>query len=238
MPFLSYGSFVHVQNDPAITIRTSAKYSPRSIVELIKYSVGIKGVIHGADQNTVKANIALLEAAYLVDGNDLILYADDQSTVLHGFLSSSFLGGTRVTSRPSYPIGTGAEYSTFRNYEITVEGDLPNTANNILDYEDNIEFEGTGGPRYVFLETDVGPPQQQVTRQQTLYRARQQGRSMGMFTYAPVAPPFAPGALQPAQTRVKFASPKRVGNNLAYYTAEWSYFFESSTPLTGLPIQI
>jgi hypothetical protein len=243
MPYLFYGNtnYFHAQNEPQVVIATSAKFNNRAIVEYVREVWNIKGVIHGTNNDTASTVAALvaLEAAYSFNGFDLILYEDDQKTILHKLLTSPALGGTRVTSPPHYPIGDGAELSTFRNYAITVEADYPNTANNILDYYDTLELEGDGGPRYVNLETDAGQPQLQVTRQQTVYRARQQGRSEGLFDYAPVAPPiFQRPILQGAQTRIKFTSPKRVGNSKAYFVAEWSYFYESPVPIGGLPQQI
>jgi hypothetical protein len=233
--FLKYGSYTHAQNEPAVQISKRAVFSPRGFRRAVRETWRIVGVLHAPDQPSLTAAIAGLRSAYNVNGLDLALYLDDQVTLTDHVLSSAAsLGGTRVTAL-EFPTGVGAEYSTFRSYSITVEADFPDVSNNLLDFSETLSFEGTGGPRVVFLDTLEGLPQPQLAQQRTTYRARQQGRAVGLAGYPPVAGPIWPAAeMQPAR-RLALRSPKRVAGNLTEFVVEWSYVFESPAPLAGLP---
>ena len=236
--YLRYGSYTHAQNEASVVIDTAVMYTPRAEIEMIRYTFAIKGVIHGTSQNNLLANIAALENAYkFANGYDLVLLEDDLVTVFSQLPSGTSLGGTRVKNGPSYPVGDGAEGSTFRTYTITLEADYVNVNNNILSWQDNLQLTG-GGPRYVFLGVLSGAPQQQIAQQQTTYKATQSGQSVGMFGYAGAAPPVFPQAILPEQTSITLTSPLRVGNNFRDWVTAWSYSFESTTPLDGFPVSL
>ncbi len=233
--FLRYGAYTHAQNEPAVQIGKRAVFSRRGYRQAVRETWRIVGVLHAADQPGLTSAIAALRSAYNVNGLDLGLYLDDGVTLTdHALVSGNTLGGTRVTAL-EFPTGTGAEYSTFRSYSITVEADFPDTTQNLLDFSETLSFEGNGGPRMVFLDTLVGLPQQQIVRQQTTYRARQEGRAVGQATYPPVAPPIWPAAELPDQRRLILRSPRRVASNLTEFVAEWTYVFEAVSPLAGGP---
>ena len=233
--FLKYGPYTHAQNEPALQIAKQAVFSPRGYRQAVRETWRIVGVLHAASQTSLTAAIAGLRAAYSVNGLDLGLYLDDGVTLTdHVLVSSATLGGTRVRSL-EFPSGAGAEYSTFRSYSIAVEADFPDTSNNLLDFSETLSFEGTGGPRIVFLDTLEGLPQEQISRQRTTYRARQEGRAVGLASYPPVPPPIWPAAEMQPHRRLVLRSPRRVAANLTEFVAEWSYVFESNVPLAGGP---
>ena len=232
---LKYGTYAHAQNEPVVQISKRVLFSPRGNRRVTRETWRIVGVLHGADQAGVTAALAALRTAYSTNGLDLALYLDDGATPTdHRLLSSATLGGTRVTAL-DFPTGAGAEYSTFRSYVITVEGDLLDTSNELLDFSETISLEGTGGARVVFLETLSGAPQPQITRQFTTYRARQEGRAVGLTNYPAFAAPIWPGAELPTERRLTLRSPKRFAGNLSEFVVEWNYVFESVTPLSGSP---
>jgi hypothetical protein len=233
--YLKYGSYTHARNEAAVQIGKRVVFSPRGYRQAVRETWRIVGVLHAVDQPGLTVAIAGLRAAYSANGLDLGLYLDDGATPTDHVLSSgATLGGTRVTAL-EYPVGAGAEYSTFRSYSITVEADVPDTSNNLLDFSETVSFEGTGGPRIVFLDTLAGPPQPQIARQFTTYRARQQGRAVGFATYPPVPPPLWPAAELGDQRRLALRSPKRTAASLSEFAAEWTYVFESVAPLVGGP---
>ncbi len=233
--YLKYGPYTHAQNEPAVQIGKRAVFSPRGYRQAVRESWRIVGVLHAASQSSLTAAIAALRSAYSVNGFDLQLYLDDQTTPTdHALISAASLGGTRVTAL-EFPTGTGAEYSTFRSYSIAVEADFPDTGNNLLDFSETVSFEGSGGPRVIFLDTLDGPPQPQMAQQQTTCRARQQGRAVGLATYPAVAPPIWPAAEMQEHRRLVLRAPRRVAGNLTQFAVEWSYVFESVGPIAGLP---
>jgi hypothetical protein len=232
---LKYGTYAHARNEPAVQIEKRALFSPRGNRRGTRETWRIAGILHGADPAGVTAALAALRTAYSTNGLDLGLYLDDGVTPTdHRLLSSATLGGTRVLAL-DFPVGAGAEYSTFRSYVLTVSGEIVDTSSELLDFSETLSFEGTGGPRIVFLETLTGVPQPQVTRQYTTCRARQEGRAVGLTTYPAFPAPLWPAAELPHERRLTLRSPRRIGANWSEYIAEWSYLFESVTPLSGSP---
>src|SRR5260370_18125202 len=180
--FLKYGSYTHAQNEPAVQIAKRAVVWAGGYRQAVRETWRIVGVLHAAAPAALTAAIAGLRSAYNVNGLDLGLYLDDQTTLTDHVLSSgASLGGTRVTAL-DFPTGSGAEYSTFRSYSITVEANFPDASNNLLDFSETLSFDGTGGPRVIFLDTLEGLPQPQLAQQRTTYRAREQGRATGRAT--------------------------------------------------------
>src|SRR5262245_20752918 len=223
--YLKYGSYTHAQNEPAVQIARRALFSPRGYRQAVRDTWRIVGELHAASPTALTAAIAGLRSTYKLNGLDLGLYLDDQTTHTdHALLSGASLGGTRVTAL-DFPSGSGAEYSTFRSYSITVEADFPDASTNLLDFSETLSFDGTGGPRVVFLDTLEGSPQPQLAQQRTTYRARQQGRAVGLATYPGAAPPIWPTAELLPERRLVLRSPRRIAGNLAEFVVEWTYVF-------------
>lgn len=240
MAILKWGSFSFVQDDPQVQISVRQKYNARKIVELTTVVWDLNGVAvtnAGLGLNCM-TTVASYAAALQNNDRDLVLYANDGTTVLHSLLTGSSLGGTRVTAGVEYPKGEGSEIATVRTWHATIEADYPNTGNNILDWQDKIEYEGSGGPRYVFIPTLNGTPQQQTVYQQTTYKARQQGRSVGFASYVPPAPPMFPNAVLPERTRIAYSTPQKANRSSHTYVVEWAYEFESISPLQGFPVPV
>ncbi|MBS0263891.1 MAG: hypothetical protein JSS02_18275 [Planctomycetes bacterium] len=232
--YVQYGTYAHARNEAAVQIGKQALFSPRGYRRGLRETWRIVGVLQAADPGSLTEALASLRTAYATNGLDLGLYHDDGTPTDHRIISANTLGGTRVL-HSAFPEGTGAEYSTFRSYSITVEAETPDTTHDVLEFSEVVSFVGTGGPRLVFLETLAGPPQTQIARQFTTYRARQEGRAVGLTSYPTVPPPVWPAAELVDQRRVSLHTPRRTATSLSEYAVEWAYQFESTTPLTGTP---
>lgn len=232
---LAYGNYSHAQNECAVVISKRPYYSSRGFRQGVRETWTITGVLQASTQAGITTAIALLRSAYAVNGLDVALYLDDGSTLTdHFILSRNTLGGVRVIAF-EFPNGTGAEYSTFRSYSITLEADFADATPLLLEFDESLDFSGTGGARRVLVETMDGPPQEQIVANRTIYRASQSGRSVGSFTWPPIPSPIWPAAEMLERRRTKRKTPRRVGNNATEYAVEWSYEFESGSPLSGNP---
>src|SRR5262249_53494469 len=144
--YLKYGPYTHAQNEPLVQIANRAIFSPRGYRQAVRETWRIVGVLHAASATALTAAIAGLRSAYNVNGLDLGLYLDDQTTLTdHALISGASLGGTRVTAL-DFPVGAGAEYSTFRSYSISVEADFPDASKHLLHFSGTLSFRGTRGP--------------------------------------------------------------------------------------------
>ena len=242
--YLQYGSYVHDQGECAITIARTSRIE-NGIVLGYTERWNVQGRLQitptgdaAADQAQLSARITAMQLAYAQQGLNLGLYFDDGTPSVHYLQSARTAGGTRVAKPPEFPLGTGAEYSTFRNFALAVEAEFLDSSIGLVSWTESLSFFG-GGPQFGFLLTLNGPPQKQLLRQQTTYRATQQGEAVGLTAY-----PVAPGPLWPAdehsdQRHVAQTLPQRTGSgpNAVYYDfkTRWSYVFESAAPLVGVP---
>jgi len=232
---LRYGSFAHDQNECAVVISKRAVFSPRGERMSTRETWHVTGIRHAASQSALTSALAELRNAYSVNGRDVGLYLDDGVTPTdHVLISAAAIGGVRVVAL-DFPRGEGAEYSTFRTYRLILEAEFADGSSNLLEYYESLSFEGTGGPRRVFLEVLEGLPQEQIGTQATLSRATQQGRAVGLAGYPIPPPPVWPAAERPDRRRFTLRTPERSGGQFLRYQVEWSYTFESITPLAGTP---
>ena len=143
-------------------------------------------------------------------------------------------------------MGEGAEYTTFRNYQIIAECDISilevlsqigigggkgrNQQGGItLSYNEVISTRGTGGPRIVVLETMGGPPVKQVVSKQTSVYTTQSGSATGMYGYPTVPPPLDPANEIADRRLVQKEIPTSVSpfGKESIYKISWSYEFVS-----------
>lgn len=232
---VKYGTYAHENNEVTVAISRRSQYSQRGILEYTRESWVMRGFIQAASQSALTTAIDSLRTAYATNGYDVGLYLDDGTTLTsHYMTSSNARGGVRVVDL-EFPEGEGAEYSTFRSYGITLEADFYNTSDNFLEWDEEISFEGTGGPLRVFIPTLDGLPQEQITAQYTTYRATQEGSALGLGGYPFYPPPIWPDAELQFLRRTSQKAPKRIGSDYVGYGISWSYTFESVSPISGRP---
>lgn len=233
---LKYGAYAHALGEATIVISTSALATPRGGKIGQRERWEIAGFLQAATQADLTRAIDALKAAYAIDGQELAIYLPDGVTRTSHVLGAS---RARVVSGPSFPEGRGAEYSTYRSYQIVIEADMPTWAAGAapLVWEESLSFSG-GGARFVYLTTLAGPPQRQRVAQATTFRVTQAGRAIGEVAYPAPSGPLWPAAEHIDQRRIERHSPRqpRAGGGWTEYEIAWHYAFESAWPLAGEPI--
>jgi hypothetical protein len=181
--------------------------------------------------------IALMEAAFKVDGQDLTLTMPDGSISAHALKSSACLGGTRVTKLASYPEGDGIEYVTLRSYELEVQGEVYDlaTANSLWSFEETLAIVGNCGPVVGWMTPKYGNSIQQVWKSQSTCTAIQSGSAKGMFGYPQLPNPLWPGFEKESAREVTPGQPRKFGTAFNLYPIDWKYYFESGVPLSATP---
>lgn len=238
--FLRYGSFSHEVDEAAVVIAKTALLTEAGVPYAILHRWSIRGRLTADDQAGITTAIRNLAEAYSVPGKDISIRFDSGSTSAHQILSSQAVGGVRIIEPPSFPIGDGAQYSTFRDYTIVVEAEVPTglSGSSFLLWVETINFSG-GGPRDVYIETINGPPQLQRVNEFTVFRASQSGSAVGYRGYPIVPGPIWPGAEIIPDRQISYRSPRASGRGSSRshteYPVTWSYQFHSAVPLNGLP---
>jgi hypothetical protein len=232
---LKYGSYAHSDNEVQITISRRSRIEDNGLRASFVESWNIRGVLQAANPAALTAAIAALEAAYSASGQDLVFFENDGTTeTAHKLANATAIGGVKVVSGPGYPAGSGAEYSTFRTYAITVEAEYP------LDVDDPIAWTqtlvaGGGGARFVMLQTLTGSPVRQQEAENTPYWALQTGTAKGLLDYPTPDDPMFPDDEHVDRRRIVHRTPEIIEGVPAGFVVSWSYSFESVSPLVGEP---
>ena len=234
--YLKYGSYQHAANECAVVISREGIFSADGVPMGYRERWDIQGRLQADSQAAVTAAIGALQSAYAAHGQDLGLYLDNGAITSHHLASAATAGGTQVVVPPSFPEGKGAEYSTFRNYAVAVEGVVVDTAHPILSWVEALNFTG-GGPEFGFLETLNGVPQKQLLKQATTFKATQQGQAVGHGSYPFIPAPLWPNAEHVHLRDIYYQTPVRKGLSglVTEFPVRWSYAFESELPLVGSP---
>lgn len=236
--YLKYGDYQHASGEVSVVISKQGMFSDAGLPRGVRERWDIQGQLQAASPAALTAAIDALSAAYAVQGQDAGFYFDDGTPSSHRIDNASANGGVRVVVPPSFPQGKGAEYSTYRNYTLSLEAELLDPEATILTWHERLNFVG-GGPQFAFLQPINGLPVKQLLRQATPYRATQSGEAIGYQAYPAPAAPLWPDAEHLDQRELHYELPKRMGlaANATYteYKVSWSYHFEAATPLLGLP---
>lgn len=232
--YLTYGNYTFPSGECRIVINKQARYSPRGTLDVTVETWTVSGTIIASTQADIRTAINSLQSALSTNNQNVVFYHDDGTMSSHALLMSQAAGGIRVTGL-SFPEWKGGQYATGRTYQFTVEAQYPNTAPEILSYQETLQFIGSGGPRYAYLELINGSPQRQQVSSQTLFRATQSGNAIGKGAYPIFPAPLWP-QLEDGEARVRsLTGGEYIGGVLTNFGIQWGYSFTSDVPLFGLP---
>lgn len=242
---LRYGSYTHPVGEVEVIITSSAERSDRGLLLGLRERWTIRGFLQAADQDALTTAINSLKSAYSQDDQTLSLIYDTGGTTAHSVVPSNTMGGIKIISPVSFPVGKGAEYSTYRQYEVILEAIIVNSVTlsgtaRTEEYDESIAYTSTGGPRFVYLNTLQGTPVKQFVNQQTTQGLVQQGRAVGRYAYPTPSQPIWPDAEHVDLRQISYEAPQRTGNIGSQFTqwaVSWSYVFESAQELSGMPTQ-
>ena len=238
---LAWGAFRFLQGEIATDITHPRQFDDANNAWAELRTWQINGRLNNPTGSlaTMTKRIRAMEAAFALDNQDLILYAPTGERTAHALLNADCIGGTKVTVAPSYPDSQGAQYVTYRDFTVTVQGLVPIAGDRspLKSFQESIQFSG-GGPLTHHLEPLVGAPIKQLGKQQTVYRAVQSGSAVGILArpnLLAIAPPIWPGQeVRPLRT-ITPGTPKRQGNTFIDWPISWQYTFEAATELVGEP---
>lgn len=232
--YLKYGNYSHPSGQTVVTISRQVTHdaygSPQHETQIWQ----IAGRMEADTQAALTTALQALDAAYSVDRYDIGLYLEDGTPTAHRLLSGSTITGTLVTNRPEYPTGEGAQYSSYRDYRITVQGTIPIInvpgGESLISSQETLEITGDGGASFVVREQLVGLPIAYQVKQRTKTTATQAGYAEGYGKYPFAAQPFNNLWLKRELSRVKYIPPARTytgASSKQVFRVEWTYLFES-----------
>jgi len=231
--YLQYGNYQHQPGECSISISRRSLLTENKIMYAYVETWQILGRLQADDIPSLTAAIQALEAAYYIPNQDLGLFNDDGTPTDHTLGNAGSNGGVILIQPPAFPEGRNAEYSTFRNYSITLEAEYPYVGmGRLLSWSETLSFRGTCGPIWGFLATINGEPEQQLFRQQSSMTVTQSGQATGWDAYPLPAGPIWPYLEHQEQRSILMELPT---TRSRHRTVAWNYVFESSSPLMGQP---
>lgn len=229
------GSYQHDLYEAALTIQRKPVYAGTGNRLGYTETWGVSGFLQADDQSALTTAILDLERAYARDGDDIRLQTVGGSDSAH-ILRASDCRYIRC-SPISYPVGTGAQYSTYRTFEATIEAFIasddtgqrpaPGSIGDLESYTESIEYSGTGGPVKVFVPVVLGDwPEQQINSKSPIV-IRQSGSAVGATGKPNIPPPLFPDRIQNPMSDYKVGVewPKTLKPVRGQYPVSWSYTF-------------
>jgi len=239
--YLKYKSYTHTAGETELSISRETLYSEHDEPWAVRERWDILGRLQITDKGTVAANqtamttaINALKTAYASGSGDLVFYDDSGAATSHSMLTASAVAGVKVVAPMSFPEGRGAEYSTFRNYTVSLEATFLDSSAGLISWTESISYRGTGGSEFVYLVPRQGNPQQQWPTQRTPIMVQQQGAATGANGIYPVppAPIFGLNAEHVSQRDIRREVPQ---DSSRRRQITWSFVFEVLVPGTLFP---
>lgn len=233
---LSFGGHTHAIGEVDLGIASETMFTEGGTAWATRKRFSISGDLLGDSPADIDAAVLTLEAAYKSGiRGDVSLSLPGGGLTNISVKNSDTLGGIQVVRPPSYPTMNNAGYVTNLRFEIEIEATFPITSPQtfLRSFTETMTFEG-GGPEFRYLELLSGLPIRQRVKDNTIYRATQQGSAVGINSYPRRPPPRWPAFLVMTPT-TSATSPRRVSENYTDFETVWNYEFESAHRLVGAP---
>jgi len=232
---LKYGTYAYQLFAAGVVINSRAELNGAQ--EPVWKSTTVEVMTRLKNPGTTRASmntaVETFLAAHSRSGRDLILYQPDGTRTIHAWVSANTIGGVRIVSGPSFPEYAGAEAINYRTITVGFEIVEPITdaRSALRSFTETLRTSG-GGPKHGYLEPLNAPPQKQLLKQFSIYKAVQSGTAIGLYAQPTPPPPIWPSALMEAP-EIEDGGCNRIGDTLVDFAISWSYRFESDSPLRG-----
>ena len=198
----------------------------------------------------IATKVAAMLDAYIVSGNDFGLYHPD-GTLSRCYLApsvdSTLIAGPYVTEL-QFPTGEMAEYCTKRDWKIVLEGIALSIEQQVVQFEESVRHVGNCADAFAFQNTLLTPVPYRIWPA-TTQMVVQSGSAIAVEGY------YAPGWLNGLDTMVMpivgaiigtsfehlerrvetLGAPLVMPRKRIYYPNQWSYTYESATPMIYMP---
>lgn len=233
-----YGTYTHDAGEIRINASESIVRSSNGKSQHKRVTHRLSGRLRAANQSALDTAISDLKAAYADSDNDSVnagLYFPDGTTATQHYLdSSAAIAGIQVVDGPNFPDSGNAQYSTFRDYNVTLAADFQVGGSQLLFFSESLVLSG-GVRRVVFLEPfDGSTPVKQQTGLRP-YQCVQSGTAITQHSgYTPPTALFASDLIDqegPSITNIK----THQGVPIEYHW-KWTYrFARTGSAFSGSP---
>ena len=211
----------------------TSEFGGRGYRKMLKRSMQVTGEILVNGAAAITAALSELEFSYQTGNGGLLtsigLYDDNGNVTSHVINDDAdCFGGIRVTAL-HYPKGDATEFVNGRSYQLSVEADfIDRSGGELVEFEETLRYQGTGGPRKANLETLTGPVVRQIVNKRTIRTITQIGRAVGLTAYpvAFISRPIQPNDEHLDRRELIYGQPDWKGLRKTMWPVSWSYQFE------------
>lgn len=233
--YLRYGDYLHDSGElDDLQISRETQRAETGVVSTLIERWTMRGIKQANDVDDLTTKLQAMELAYSLQGQSAGLFQDNGTVTAHYLDTSRTIGGVRVVSI-GYPVGLHEQYVDWRTWEIVLEAEYPDAGRGtIVSYVETISSMG-GGPRFVMQQPLYGIPQKWQVASNTPYRAVQTGSAVTFRDYLQYPAPMWPQHEHTDRRVQSKITPELVNGEVRNYRTEWTYEFESISPLFGTP---
>lgn len=196
------------------------------------------GTLKGADSDAVDALIDACNLAMVPD-RDFVLKKDGVATK-HSIYTNQTLDGVKIVQfqwvkgNTQGARGNGTEFVNKRSFLGTVTADIPNVEQEIVEWQETIRQEGTGGSDFEIKESISGLPVAQALQGATALHVIQEGYAIGWSTWPVFPSPKYPSSVKPKPSSY-MRGPATYGRYVTrLHPIRWRYVHKlSTTPPTA-----
>lgn len=236
MSYFVYNGYQHESGEVNLT-RMNITYTPSSRGLRMERTdtLYLEGEIMASGAAAVLTRAQEIINTYNNDYGNARLYLDDGTATTHGLENDSpfNITGVHVMDR-SWPKGGAEELANMRTFKITLQATYADNESQLIQWEETLEFQGTGGPRIEVIETYFGP----IAYTQALATAQrivQSGHAIGYTAYVTPPGPIFPEVEHVDRRVIRLGSAKQRGRIATFYPSSWQYYFTTAVPLSGVP---
>lgn len=226
MLFLKYGSYSHELAEASVSISQSRRWNDEGVLEEIANTWDVKGLLQADDVAALTTAINRLEDAYLKVDQEAAIRT--QTGYTSHRLRPADWDSIRCVDL-NYPIGDGAEYTSYRTYSLRIEAKKRPTAADggdpVIEYSESIEILGSGGPDWMFQAVTSGDWPAATLTEKTPITVVQSGSAVGATAYIYGVPIF-PAAEKGKLRRAMRQTPQKRRPDPSRYPSSWSYTYE------------
>lgn len=236
------GSYSHAPNECNLvnfTVRPRRSARGFKIATIVEaHCAGEFCAQPGEDEYDIAARVQELYDTLQIDGQDFGLYHSDGSPTPNIMISGDpyNITGNQILHH-STPASHNGEFSTGRAFQYVVRAEFLSPESYILDYQESIEHEGSGGPRIQWQEHPYFAPSYVVRAYSSIQKIVQQGYAITLGTWKLPADPILglPYELQ-HRRKIRRTTPIRYPQGYEAYRIDWHYEFNTPDVYPVVPV--
>lgn len=239
--YFKYGDFRHDSHEASTSWGRKYQYAEDGQLEYVTETVAVSGKLQAESAEAITTLVRRFEAAYAKPNQTAGLYLASGQPTAHRWLQDQY-DFIRLADGPNYTDEAGV-YVTWRNYALVLEArrrPKPSEgANKILQWEQSIEIQGSGGPDVMFQQVVNGVWPEQAVAAVTPIVVVQSGSAVGGDGYVAYPEPIAPDRERGKLRRLWRGTPKQRTPKPYGFPCRWSYTMEfmgnPTIPSPGFP---